>query len=93
MSRFVLILVLSLVGAFAQAQSKLSPLQPQEFRVTLLGTGSPTPSMTRFGPGVLIQAGGKHLLIDSGRGTTQRIWQLGIKLGLIDAVFYYTPTF
>jgi ribonuclease Z len=81
MSRFVLILVLSLVGAFAQAQSKLPPLQPQEFRVTLLGTGSPTPSMTRFGPGVLIQAGGKHLLIDSGRGTTPRIWQLGIKLG------------
>ncbi len=27
------------------------------------------------------------MLIDSGRGTTQRIWQLGIKLGLIDAVF------
>ncbi|MFM9992233.1 MAG: hypothetical protein ACKVOY_12460 [Burkholderiaceae bacterium] len=47
----------------------------------MLGTGSPTPSITRFGPGVLIQAGGKHLLIDSGRGTTQRIWQLGIKLG------------
>lgn len=87
MLRLTLILFFSLASFFAQAQSKLSPLQPQEFRVTLLGTGSPTPSMTRFGPGVLIQAGGKNLLIDSGRGTTQRIWQLGIKLGSIDAVF------
>ena len=38
MLRFILILFFSLVGFFAQAQSKLSPLLPQEFRVTLLGT-------------------------------------------------------
>ena len=57
MLRLTLILFFSLASFFAQAQSNLSPLQPQEFRVTLLGTGSPTPSMTRFGPGVLIQAG------------------------------------
>ena len=85
--RITLILFFALVGFFSQAPSKLPPSQPQEFRVTLLGAGSPTPSMSRFGPGVLIQAGGKHLLIDSGRGTTQRIWQVGIKLGLINAVF------
>ena len=57
-----------------------------EFRVTLLGTGSPAPVMRRFGPGVLVQAGGKNLLIDSGRGTTQRLMQSGLRLGQIDAL-------
>ena len=63
------------------------PLQSQELRVTLLGTGSPPPTMRRFGPGVLVQAVGQNLLIDSGRGVTQRLFQLGIKLGAVDAVF------
>jgi len=34
----------------AQAQ----PVAADEFRVTLLGTGSPAPVMRRFGPGVLV---------------------------------------
>ena len=63
------------------------PLAPDEFRVTLLGTGSPAPVMRRFGPGVLVQAGGRNLLIDSGRGVTQRLFQLGIKLGAVDTLF------
>lgn len=57
-----------------------------EFRVTLLGTGSPAPVMRRFGPGVLIQAGTKNLLIDSGRGVTQRLMQAGLRLGQVDAL-------
>jgi ribonuclease Z len=43
--------------------------------------------MRRFGPGVLVQAGGKNLLIDAGRGVTQRLMQSGLRLGQIDAVF------
>lgn len=58
-----------------------------EFRVILLGTGSPTPAMRRFGPGILVQAGKETLLIDCGRGVTQRLFQLGAKLGAIDALF------
>ncbi len=60
---------------------------PDEFRVTLLGTGSPMPAMKRFGPGVLVQAGGKNLLIDAGRGVTQRLLQAGLKLGAVHALF------
>lgn len=63
------------------------PAAPDEFRVTLLGTGSPAPIMRRFGPGVLVQAGGKTLLIDCGRGTTQRLMQSGLRLGQVDALF------
>jgi len=58
-----------------------------DFRVTLLGTGSPQPSITRFGPGVLVQAGGQILLFDCGRGVTQRLVQLGVKLGAVNKVF------
>jgi ribonuclease Z len=39
------------------AQSPPVPVAADEFRVTLLGTGSPAPVMRRFGPGVLVQAG------------------------------------
>jgi hypothetical protein len=44
-------------------------LTQDEFRVTLLGTGDPAPAMNRFGPGVLVQAAGKNLLIDARRGS------------------------
>lgn len=75
--------------ALAQAPGSPPPAPPaaDEFRVTLLGTGSPAPVMRRFGPGVLVQAGGQTLLIDAGRGVTQRLWQLGLKLGAVDALF------
>lgn len=58
-----------------------------DFRVTLLGTGSPPPMMNRFGPGVLVQAGGQTLLFDCGRGVTQRLFQLGVKLGTANKLF------
>lgn len=70
-------------GALGQA----TPAAAEDFKVTLLGTGSPLPIMRRFGPGVLVQAGGKNLLIDCGRGVTQRLFQAGVKLGAIDALF------
>lgn len=82
--------LLTLLGVLAVAFTPLGhaqPVAPGEFRVTLLGTGSPAPVMNRFGPGVLVQAGGKNLLIDSGRGTTQRLLQAGVRLGQVDALF------
>jgi len=59
----------------------------QDFRVTLLGTGNPTPLLTRFGPSILIQAGDETLVFDVGRGAAQRLYQLGIPFQSIDAVF------
>jgi ribonuclease Z len=57
-----------------------------DFRVTLLGTGVPTPRPDRFGPSTLIEAGDQKLLIDAGRGATIRLYQLGVPLGQIDAL-------
>ena len=65
----------------------LSEAYAQDLRVTLLGTGTPTPRPDRFGPATLVEAGSKILLFDAGRGVSLRIWQLDIPLRDIDAVF------
>jgi ribonuclease Z len=57
-----------------------------DFRVTLLGTGTPVPRPDRFGPSTLIEAGDQKLLIDAGRGAAIRLFQLGVPLGRIDAL-------
>lgn len=46
-------------------------------RVTLLGTGNPRPTMDRFGPSTLLEAGKHAVLIDAGRGSLQRLFQIG----------------
>jgi ribonuclease Z len=58
-----------------------------DFRVTLLGTGTPIPRPDRFGPSTLIEAGEHTVLIDAGRGASMRLYQLGIPIGRIDALF------
>lgn len=55
-----------------------------DFRVTLLGTGTPVPIPERFGPCTLVEAGDQKLLIDAGRGATIRLFQLKIPIGRID---------
>ena len=62
-------------------------MQAQSIKVTLLGTGAPPPVLDRFGPSTLIEAGPEKIVIDAGRGASQRLWQLGIPLGTVTAVF------
>ncbi len=50
--------------------------QAQNLTVILLGTGNPIPSLERFGPSTLVEAGAETLLFDCGRGVAQRLWQL-----------------
>ena len=57
------------------------------FRVTLLGTGTPVPSPTRFGNSTLVEAGDTKLVFDFGRGVTIRLAQLRIPFGNISAHF------
>lgn len=58
-----------------------------DFKVTLLGTASPTPRPTRFGPSTLVEAGDQKLLFDAGRGVPIRLWQIKQPLGKINALF------
>lgn len=59
----------------------------QELRVTLLGTGDPIPSLMRFGPSILIQAGDETLVFDAGRGVAQRLYEIKVPFQKISAVF------
>jgi len=57
-----------------------------DFRVTLLGTGTPVPDPDRLGPSTLVEAGDQRLLIDAGRGASIRLYQLKVPIGTIDAL-------
>jgi len=57
-----------------------------DFRVTLLGTASPSPRPDRFGPSTLVEAGNVKLLIDAGRGVPIRLWQMRVPMGKLDAL-------
>jgi len=75
----LLVLFFSIVISSVKAQPPI--------KVTLLGTGAPVPSMERFGPSILVEAGGLKLLFDCGRGAGQRLWQLKTPLGQINYLF------
>lgn len=58
-----------------------------DFKVTLLGTASPSPRANRFGPSTLVEAGDQKLLFDAGRGVPIRMWQIKVPMGKLDALF------
>jgi ribonuclease Z len=58
-----------------------------EIRVTLLGTGTPTPRLGSFSASTLVEAGPEKLIFDFGRGSTIRLFQKKIALGAISAHF------
>ena len=57
------------------------------FRVTLLGTGAPPPTIDRFGPSTLVEVGPEKFIFDAGRGALQRLYQLGLPFGEITGMF------
>jgi ribonuclease Z len=70
-------LLLSVLQAHAQS----------DFKVTLLGTASPSPRPTRYGPSTLVEVAGQVLLFDAGRGVPIRMGQIKVPVGKIDALF------
>lgn len=69
--------------AVAQAPPQAPPDRVTDFRVVLLGTGTPNPRADRFGPAILVEAGSERLVFDCGRSCTTRLWQLRIPLGTV----------
>jgi ribonuclease Z len=59
----------------------------QAMKVTLLGTGCPTPVMNRFGPSILVEAGDQKLIFDVGRGAIQRLTQIKVSPKSVTGVF------
>ena len=60
----------------------------ESIRVTLLGSGGPTTSPTRFGASTLVEAGNEYLVFDVGRGAIIRLEQ--IKAPLSDITVFLT---
>ena len=60
----------------APATVTLSKAQPDIFRVSLLGTGTPVPQISRGGYSTLVEAGNQKLVFDFGRNSATRLWQL-----------------
>jgi ribonuclease Z len=75
------VLGVSALAGLAEAAEK------GDFRVTLLGTGSPIPLPDRFGPATLAEVGGQKFLFDAGRGVTIRLWQRRIPYRSVDVLF------
>jgi ribonuclease Z len=80
-------LILVTVCALLVASGLAGQFSEQTFKVTLLGTGDPDPSIERFGPSTLIEAGNQKLLFDCGRGTVMRLQQLHIPWDEVNALF------
>ena len=80
-------IVLTVLVMLVTASPMTGNTQDPTLDVTLLGTGDPVPRVDRFGPSILVEAGPYRLLFDAGRGASQRLTQLEISLGDIDAVF------
>lgn len=66
---------------------QLQPIAAQEIKITLLGTGTPLPSVERFGAATLVEAGGNYFLFDCGRGAAQRLWQQKIPPAKVNNLF------
>ena len=77
----------TLFAALTLCSVFLAHAADDDFKVTLLGTGTPTPSIERFSMSTLVEVGGLKLLFDAGRGSSIRLWQIGVPLGKLDAVF------
>ncbi|KYG19984.1 ribonuclease Z [Bradyrhizobium sp. AT1] len=72
-------------GLVLLALSTVASADP--IKVTLLGTGVPTPRPTSFSASTLVEAGSEKLLFDLGRGSTMQLYKLKIPLGAITANF------
>jgi ribonuclease Z len=79
MIRHLCICLILLIPTIARAQN---------VKVTLLGTGSPIPSIQRFGPSILVEAGPEKLLFDCGRGVPIRLSQIHVPMRDVTAVFF-----
>lgn len=57
-------------------------------RITLLGTGTPAPSLHRAGSGYLLEIGDDTIVLDHGPGAHHRLLQSGRSAGDIDYAFF-----
>lgn len=81
--KFSLVLSIAVMAALVRVEAAAAA----EIKVTLLGTGTPTPRLGSFSASTLVEAGPERLIFDFGRGSSIRLFQKKIPLGSITAHF------
>src|SRR4030088_2465058 len=66
---------LALIAVYLTASVWAGEVAAAEMKVTLLGTGTPTPRLSSFSASTLIEAGSERLIFDVGRGSSIRLFQ------------------
>jgi ribonuclease BN (tRNA processing enzyme) len=67
----------ALPGSAAGEDQRPAESQPKRFTVTLLGTGTPAPSLARAGSGYLLEVGGDVIVMDHGPDAHHRLLESG----------------
>lgn len=57
-------------------------------KITILGSGTCVPRLARSASSVLVRAGGRSLVFDTGPGTIRRLLEAGCEPGHVSAYFY-----
>ena len=57
-------------------------------RVIVLGSGTPTPSVARWGSSFLVQIGGEWLMFDCGPAATYKLYRAGHQVTQVDHLFF-----
>ena len=71
----ILLLIATTFGFLLQPNNSLA--SEDTIKLTFLGTGAPRPSLDRYGPSILLEAGEQRLLVDAGPGMRERLFQAG----------------
>jgi ribonuclease Z len=84
----LIILCLSFIAIFAFAKVGSATTENDQIVLTFLGTGAPRPSLERYGPSILVEAGDHKIIVDAGSGMRERLFQAGgfKKLTAVDTI-------
>jgi ribonuclease Z len=77
---FVFKFIISLFCVFAtvsNSQADTGSSNEDSIVLTFLGTGAPRPSLERYGPSILVEAGEHKIIVDAGSGMRERLFQAG----------------
>lgn len=72
----------------AKINDKIPEGEGADITVTVLGSGTPVPSKTQFGPSILVDVADKKFVFDCGRGCSSRLGQIDPRsIKDVDALF------
>jgi ribonuclease Z len=77
MRKFAMLAAGLLLSTMAPVTEASAGAEKAKIELTFLGTGAPRPSPDRYGASILVEAGGRKILIDCGPGVRQRIFEAG----------------